>query len=73
MTDQHNGSAATLADELQQRRTRGRQTAFTDEERAERAKKAARAQTLALGVLKARHEDEYQTLYQQAKKEVGLE
>lgn len=66
-------TTTTLTDELKNRRSRGRQPAFSPLERAERAKKAARAQTLALGVLKARHEDEYQTLYQQAKKEVGLD
>lgn len=70
LTDQN---TSTLADELKQRRSRGRTAAFTEEERADRAKKAARAQTLALGVLKARHEEEYQTLYRQAKKEVGLD
>jgi hypothetical protein len=62
-----------LSAELANSRTRGRKPAFTDQERAERAKMAARAQTLALGVLKARHEEEYQTLYQQAKAEVGLD
>lgn len=67
------GTTGTLTAELKQRRTRGRQAAFSEQERADRAKKAARAQTLALSVLKARHEEEYQTLYQQAKKEVGLE
>jgi len=62
-----------LTQELQKSRTRGRRPAYSEAERAERAKKAARAQTLALGVLKARHEDEYQELYQAAKTEVGLD
>lgn len=65
--------ARTLQDELSKSRTRGRKPAFTEEERAQRAKLAARAQTLALGVLKARHEEEYQELYKQAKTEVGLD
>jgi len=64
---------SSLTEELAASRTRGRKPAFSAEERAERAKKASKAQTLALGVLKSRHEAEYQTLYQQAKKEVGLE
>ena len=63
----------TLSDELAASRTRGRKPAFTAEERQERSKKAARAQTLALGVLKSRHEAEYQELYRQAKTEVGLD
>lgn len=65
--------ASSLTEELAASRTRGRRPAFTAEERVERTKKAARAQTLALGVLKSRHEAEYQELYQQAKKEVGLD
>lgn len=69
MTD----NAASLTEELARSRTRGRRPAFSPEERADRAKKAARAQTLALGVLKSRHEKEYQELYNQAKAEVGLD
>lgn len=72
MTDQDT-RPGTLQAELAKSRTRGRKPAFTEQERADRAKKAARAQTLALGVLKSRHEEEYQTLYQQAKVEVGLD
>lgn len=69
MSDQ----STSLAEELAKSRTRGRRPAFSEAERQDRAKKAARAQTLALGVLKSRHEEEYQTLYQQAKAEVGLD
>ena len=73
MTNAVEDNSGPLTQELQKSRTRGRKPAYTEAERAERAKKAARAQTLALGVLKVRHEDEYQQLYQAAKVEVGLD
>lgn len=74
MTQQHTERPVlTLAEEIAQSRTRGRRPAFSEDERKERAKQAARAQTLALSALKVRHEDEYQQLYAQAKAEVGLD
>lgn len=65
----------TLREELGATQTptrRGRPSQFSDRERQERARKAAKAQQLAQGVLRARHKAEYDDLYEQAKKEVGL-
>lgn len=68
-------TVTTLREELGATRTptrRGRPSHFSEKERQERARKAAKAQQLAQGVLRARHKAEYDDLYEQAKKEVGL-
>lgn len=62
--------ASPLSDQLKRRR--GRPPVFTQEERAERAKKATQAAALATGILRQRHEKEYLELLAQAKKEKGL-
>lgn len=62
--------APRLADELKPKR--GRKPLYSKEEAAERSKKASKAQALATAVLRQRHEDEYQTLYSEAKREAGL-
>ena len=51
---------------------RGRPAQYNQKERETRARKAAKAQQLAQGVLRKRHKEEYDNLYEQAKKEVGL-
>lgn len=45
---------------------------LSEEQRKERANKQAAAAALASQVLKSRHKDEYDTLYAQAKEEMGV-
>lgn len=70
-TEEAQPPAEPLASQLEKRR-RGRPARFTPEQRAERAKKSTRAQNVALGVLRSRHEEEYDQLFMQAKIEQGL-
>lgn len=52
---------------------RGRPPKFTKEQRLDRAKKAARAQSIATAALRKRYAEEYSEFYEEAKKEVGLD
>lgn len=52
---------------------RGRPPRFTAEQRADRAKLAARAQSIATAALRRRYSEQYAELYEEAKKEVGLD
>ena len=62
----------SLRDELGSVR-RGPKSVLNDSERKERNKAQAGAAALAASVLKSRHKAEYDTLYNQAKGEMGID